>query len=80
MGGVVPGLGHHDISVDALKAREAAVASREDACKVSCCTCLVCFQSNLWFNFCYQAREAAISKREEALAAAEAATKDKKAA
>jgi hypothetical protein len=34
VGGVVPGLGHHDLSVDALKAREMAVQTREDACKV----------------------------------------------
>jgi hypothetical protein len=34
----------------------------------------------MWFTFCYQVREDSASKREEALAAAEAATKDKKAA
>ena len=35
VGSVVPGLSHHDLSADALKAREAAVQSREDACKVN---------------------------------------------
>jgi hypothetical protein len=34
VGGVVPGLGNHDLSADALKAREEAVQAREDACKV----------------------------------------------
>ena len=34
VGSVVPGLSH-DLSADALKAREAAVQSREDACKVN---------------------------------------------
>ena len=34
VGGVVPGVGHHDVSADALKAREEAVQAREDACKV----------------------------------------------
>ncbi len=34
VGGVVPGLGHADLSADALKAREAAVHAREDAVKV----------------------------------------------
>jgi hypothetical protein len=76
VGNVVPGLGHHDLSADALKAREAAVESREDACKVRCRKSF--YINRRLFDVLYQAREAAISKREEALVAAEAANKDKK--
>ncbi len=38
LGAVGGGLGlGHDLSADALKAREAAVQAREDACKARCC-------------------------------------------
>jgi len=45
-----------------------------------CAFTLTLLPVNMWFTFCYQVREDSASKREEALAAAEAATKDKKAA
>ena len=49
VGGVVPGLGHADLSADALKAREAAVQAREDAVKVCFYACSSSSQFMVYF-------------------------------